>query len=91
MIIVELSNDIEHVKQTLVSDVGYDNVIANGRMSANSKHCTDGTRTFLTYVLIGISINVLVSFIRTVNTMNLNNTNIPIITLGVTCSFFSNI
>lgn len=56
-------------------------------MSDNIKHCTDGTRTFVIYLLIGIAINVLVSFIRTVNTINLNNANTPIITFGVTCKF----
>ncbi len=89
MIIVELSNDIEHVRQTLVSDAGYNNVIANGMMSDNIEHCMDGTRTFLTYVLIGISINVLVNFIRTINIINLNNTNMLIIISGVTYRYFS--
>ena len=43
-------------------------------MSDNVKHCMDGIRTFLTYSLIGICINALVSFIRTINIINLNKT-----------------
>ena len=65
--------------------------MANGMMSDNIEHCMDGTRTFLTYLLIGICINALISFIRTINIINLNKTNILIIISGVTYKYFSKI